>query len=129
MPLEVACNVFDADTEEPSAEKRKACSEAHGALTEVVGKLDKALGTNCLHTCALEACTEDSCETLRGAAFAAANVLAIDLTLWQKVLVNGVGTGQDLHPQQLQLAQAAWKELETLLSDTCQLMIVDSFVC
>ncbi|CAE7356781.1 PCS1 [Symbiodinium pilosum] len=84
MPLEVACNVFDADREALSEEKRKACWEAHKALSEIVEKLDEVLGTQCLNTCMSTQCTEDSCETLAGAVFTAANVLAIDLNMWRK---------------------------------------------
>ncbi|OLQ04932.1 Glutathione gamma-glutamylcysteinyltransferase 1 [Symbiodinium microadriaticum] len=119
MPLEVACKVFDASTEEPCAAKRKACFEAHQALAEVVEKLDKALGTSCLNSC-MPVCPEGACETLKGAVFTAANVLAIDLNMWQKVLVEGAcaeQAGLDLHSSQARLAEAAWKELKLLLSD------------
>jgi len=119
MPLEVACKVFDASTEEPCAAKRKACWEAHQALAEVVEKLDKTLGTRCLDSC-LPVCPEGACETLKGTAFTAANVLAIDLNMWQKVLVEGTcaeHAGPDPHSSQARLAEAAWKELKMLLSD------------
>ena len=121
MPLEVACKVFDASTEEPCAAKRKACWEAHQALAEVVEKLDKTLGTRCLDSC-LPVCPEGACETLKGTAFTAANVLAIDLNMWQKVLVEGTcaeHAGPDPHSSQARLAEAAWKELKMLLSDAC----------
>ena len=116
MPLEVACNVFDA-TEERSAAKRKACSEAQAALATVVEKLDKVLGTRCLSTC-MPTCPEGSCETLTGAVFTAANVLAIDLNMWKKVLVEGCCVERGSESHQARIAQAAWKELETLLLDT-----------
>ena len=121
MPLEVACKVFDASTEEPCAAKRKACFEAHQALAEVVEKLDKALGTHCLNSC-MPVCPEGACETLKGAVFTAANVLAIDLNMWQKVLVEGAcaeQAGPDPHSSQARLAEAAWKELKLLLSEAC----------
>ena len=121
MPLEVACNVFDADTEALSEEKRKACWEAHKALSEIVEKLDEVLGTQCLNTCMSTQCTEDSCETLAGAVFTAANVLAIDLNMWRKVLVEGSCAEHTPDSEQAQLGQAAWKELEGLLSDSRRL--------